>query len=88
MFLGQFFVITPKNDPRTLLNGPNRTNYENRKNAGIAGNGVKKDPFGPSKSQNSGIFQDIYFKFCIRIHLTGYFHIYTVFFENSFFFLF
>ena len=63
-----------------FLNGPNRTNFENRKNAEITGNSVKNDRFRPSKRQKSGIFQDIYLQFFTRIQLTGVFHIYSVFF--------
>ena len=73
-----------------FLNGRNRKNFENRKNAEIAGNRVKNGRFRPSKRQNSDIFQDIYLKFCTRIHLTGLFHIYSgllkirIFFPNFF----
>ena len=62
-----------------FLNGRNRKNFENRKNAEIAGNRVKNGRFRPSKRQNSDIFQDIYLKFCTRIHLTGLFDIYSGF---------
>ena len=85
MFLGQFFVKNAKNDPRTLFERPkSEKKIENRKNAEIAGNGVKNDRFRPSKRQNSDIFKDIPLKLCTRIHLTGLFHIYSGFlkFEN------
>ena len=62
-----------------LLNSPNRTNFENWENADIAGNSVKNGRFRHSKHQNSVIFQDMHLKFCTRIHLTGFFHIYSVF---------
>ena len=39
--LGQFFVKNMKNVPRTLLNGQNRTKFENQENTEIAGNSVK-----------------------------------------------
>ena len=35
-----------KNDPRALLNGPNRTKIENKKNAEILVNNVKVDFLG------------------------------------------
>ena len=62
-----------------FLSGPNRTNFENRKYAEITGNRVKNDRFRPSRRQNSGIFQEIYLKFCIRIDQTGLSHIYSGF---------
>ena len=67
-----------------FLNGRNRKNFENRKNAEIAGNRVKNGRFRPSKRQNSDIFQGIYLTFCTSVHLTGRFHIYFGFlkFEN------
>ena len=71
-----------------FLNGRNRKNFENRKNAEIAGNRVKNGRFRPSKRQNSDIFQDIYLKFCTRIHLTGLFHIYSGFLKIRKIFLF
>ena len=79
MFLGQFFVKNAKMTLEHFLNGLNRTNFENRKNAEFARNGMKNDRFRPSKRRNSGIFQDIYLKFCTRINLTGLFHIYSGF---------
>ena len=94
MFLGQFFVKDAKNDPRTHFERPKSGNFEKRKNAEIAGNRVKKGHFRPFKRQNSDVFQDIYFKFCTRIHLTGLFQIcsvlliirkFSVFFGKSFF---
>ena len=71
MFLGQFFAKNAKNDPRTLLNGPSRTKFEIQVNTEIAGNGMKNGRFRPSKHQNSGIFQDIYLKFCTHIGTPG-----------------
>ena len=43
------------------------------KNAENAGNKVENGRFRLSKRQNSDIFQDIYLKFCTRLHLKGSF---------------
>ena len=59
MLLGQFIVKTRKIALEHFLNGPNRTNFETRKNAEIAGNSVKNGRFRPSKRQSSGIYQDV-----------------------------
>ena len=67
-----------------FLNRPNQTDYENRENAEIAGNSVKNGNFRTSKHDNSVTFQDMYLIFCTHVHLTQFFHIYSVFgnFEN------
>ena len=78
MFSGQFFVKNAKKTLEHFLNGPNRTNFQNRKNAEIAGNSVKNGLFDLFH-QNPSIFQDIYMKFCTHICLTGFFHIYSGF---------
>ena len=60
MFLGSVFRQgREKMTPDHFLNGPNRTNFESRKNAEIAGNSVKNGLFRPSKHKNSVIFQHI-----------------------------
>ena len=59
------------------LNGPNWTNFENRKNTEVARNSVKNRIFWSSKHQNSVIFQNIYLKFYTHIHLTGVFLIFS-----------
>ena len=74
MLLGQFIVRTRKIALEHFLNCPNRTNFETRKNAEIAGHSVKYSRFRPSKRQSSGIYQNIYLTFCARINLTGFFH--------------
>ena len=84
MFMGQFFVKNVKNDPRTFFERPKSDKfwkpgkYRNRREQ------RKNDPFRPSKHQNSVIFQDIYLKFCTRVHLTSSFTYIPVFwkFEN------
>ena len=78
-FLGQFFVKNAKNDPRTFLNGPNRTNFGNRENTENAENSEKNCLFylQNTESRNSVIFLDIYLKFCTHMHLTEFFHMYS-----------
>ena len=78
-FLGQFFVKNAKNDPRTFLNGPNRTNFGNRENTENAENSEKNGLFylQNNESRNSVIFLDIYLKFCTHMHLTEFFHVYS-----------
>ena len=79
LFWVSFSSKTRKMILEHFLNGPNRTNFEYRKHAEITGKSVKNGRFGPSKRQNSGIYQDIYLKFCTRIQLTGLFHMYSGF---------
>ena len=57
MFLGQFSSRTRKMTLEQFLNGQNRTNFENRKNAEIAGNSVKMAHLGPSPSGRLGGLQ-------------------------------
>ena len=57
MFLGQFFVMNAKNDTRTLLNGPNGTNFKNREYAEIAGNSVKNGLFDLQNSKTWSFFK-------------------------------
>ena len=97
MFLGHFIVKNAKNDPRTLFERPKSDKFKKkRKNADIAGNSVKSGRFRPLERQNSGIFHDIYLKFCTRLHPRELFHLYSVFrkfeifpefFENNVFLL-
>ena len=56
MFLGQFFVKNTKMTLEYFLNYPNRTNFNNRKNAKMAGNSVKKWPFSRFKTRKLGHF--------------------------------
>ena len=57
MFLGQLFVENAtKNDPKTLLNGPNRRKYENSENVELPRNSVKNGRIRPSKCHQLVIF--------------------------------
>ena len=71
----------PKLTLEHFLNDPNWTNFENFENTEIARNSMKNGLFQHSKHQNSGIFQDIYLKFCTHIYLTGFFDMYSVFWK-------
>ena len=80
-FWVSFSSRTRKRTLEHFLNDLNRTNFKNRENAVMARNSVKNGLFRPSKHQTSGIFQDIYLKFCTHIHLTGFFYTYSRFFR-------
>ena len=80
MFLGSGFSSgTRKMTVKHFLNGPNRTNFENRENTEIARDSVKNSLLSTFKTPKLGHFQDIYLKFCTHMHLTGFFHIYCGF---------
>ena len=81
-FRVNFSSRTRKMTLEHFLNGPNRTSFENQKNAEIAGNIVKNGRFRPSKRQNPGI---------LKISTLNFVHVYTwqgtviyiLFYENS-----
>ena len=54
---GLVFVENTEITIEHFLNGPSRTNFENRENTDIAGNRVKNGLFRSSKHQNSANFQ-------------------------------
>ena len=76
-FLGQSFVKDAKNTLEHFLNDPNRTEFENWKNAEILENSVKSGIFGHSKRQKSAVFQDTNLRVCTHIHRQVSFHIYS-----------
>ena len=84
-FWVSFSSTTPKMTLEHFLNGPNRTKFENRKNADIAETNVKMTVFDLQNAKFRAFFQLIYLTFCTRIHKTGPCHIYSSFFNSKIF---
>ena len=55
--LRSVFIMSVKNDPRILLNGPNRTEFGNRDIAEIPGNSVKIPVFDLQKNKTCSFFK-------------------------------
>ena len=75
MFLG-LFCQEREMTIEHFLNGPSRTQFENRENPEIVGNRMKSGLFRSSKHQKYVNFQDLCMTFCVHIHLPEFFRIF------------